>query len=158
MCEVEFRASDRRLSGAGVSLRVLEAACAYASGRLTSERDDDENLKLSVVIPGAQPVPGTIHDDCFFSFQPAPSQLVDGVCRAVLEQQGGYAGVQVGLQSVALSLAKLLHDHGCLRLRTDPGDMQITIEVVKSDSPLIGKRFRRIGRVRLDQPDAQVVI
>src|ERR1041384_6396386 len=113
MCEVEFDATECRLSGAGVSLPVLEAGCAYASDRLVSDCVDEENTNLSVVLPEALAVSGSIHDDCFFSFQPAPSELVDGICRAVLEQQVRYADLQVGFQAASSSLAQTLRDYGC---------------------------------------------
>jgi hypothetical protein len=158
MCELEFDATECRLSGAGVSLPVLEGGCAYASGRLTSVRVDDENMNLSAVVPEALTISGSIHDDCFFSFQPVPSELLDGICRSVLEQQVRYANLQVSLQTAASSLAKTLRDYGCLRLHTETKDIQVTIEIVKSDSGLFGRRFRRIGRVRLNQPQAEIEI
>jgi len=158
MCEVEFDVTDSRLSGAGISLPVLEAGCTYASGRLESEGTDEENMSLGAVLPEAGRVSGSIHDDCFFSFERAPDELVDGVCRAVLEQQAGYAEAQVSLEGASLSLGRALRDFGCLRLRTEPKHLQVTIERLTGDSPLFGRRFRRIGRVRLDQPQAEVEI
>jgi hypothetical protein len=158
MCEVEFDAADSRLSGAGISLPVLEAGCTFASGRLEFERADEENMSLSAILPESSRVSGSIHDDCFFTFERAPDALVKGVCRALLEQQAGYAAAQVSLGSSPTSLAHALREFGCLRLRTEPKHTQITIERLTGDSPLFGRRFRRIGRVRLDQPEAKVEI
>lgn len=147
----ELRWDQNAISGSGIDLHVLEAACADLSGCLILEPQSEDDTRLQMVLPGQPAVNGHLHDDCFFHLKSPPESLGHAVIRFVLEYLVlRHTGLRVDLASVSPGIAGAIREAGPLRFRAEPAAAKISIEARRRTWPLGAKRFRERGSIRFE--------